>query len=252
MKRAIFGGAMTVMLGSVGLTACSPPAPPPTDAAVTRGETAAGWTRPPGIAAVRREGEGLIFSGQAEPGARVVLRSDSGAAYAAAADERGRFEIRMAAPTGDLLLRPETQVGQDAATSPDRLLIVAGGRGPIAILRSGGPTRRLDPAPALGAVDSDGRMRLVSGRSPSAGTPVDLRAGGESGRVAPDSSGRWSLVLSPSAGADEIRVGDRTFIWPGEGATDTGLRVERAGEGWRVIWTGSAGARQTTWLPDAS
>ncbi|MDP3800857.1 MAG: hypothetical protein Q8Q71_01595 [Brevundimonas sp.] len=247
MKRAMLGKTAMAIPACLALAACSPSATPQTDRVQT--EAPAGWTRPPAIAAVQGTRGSLVFTGQAEPGARVVLRADSGAAYAAAADDGGRFEIRMAAPAGDLLLRPETQVGQDAAHSPDRLLIVAGGRGPIVILRPGGPTRRLDRAPALGAIDSDGRMRLASGTSSSA---VELQAGGESGRVAPDSSGRWSLALGPSAGPDEIRVGARTFAWPGEGAPGTALRVERAGEGWRVVWTGPAGARQSTWLPDAA
>lgn len=247
MKRAMSGKTAMAIPACLALAACSPSDTP--QAPRAEAEAPAGWTRPPTIASVQGSQGSLVFTGQAEPGARVVLRNDSGAAYAAAADDRGRFEIRMAAPTGDLLLRPETQVGQDAAHSPDRLLIVAGGRGPIVILRPGGPARRLDRAPALGAIDSDGRMRLASGRSLSA---VDLQAGGESGRVIPDSSGRWSLALAPSAGPDEIRVGVRTFAWPGEGAAEAILRVERAGEGWRVVWAGPAGARQSTWLPDAA
>jgi hypothetical protein len=252
MKRAIFGKAAMAVLLCVGIVACSPPAPVTSekDRVLT---TVGGWTRPPMIRSVQRIPGGLLFSGQAEPGTRVVLRSDFGPAHAAAADDQGRFEIRMVAPAGNLLLRPETQVGQDAAPAPERLLIVAGGRGPVAILRAGGATRRLDRAPALGAVDSDGRMRLVSGRSAPTGVPIELQAAGESGRVTPDPSGLWSLVLMPSAGPDEIRVGERTFIWPGEGAggADAGTQVERAGAGWRVVWSGPAGGRQTTWLPDS-
>ncbi|HWQ87877.1 hypothetical protein [Brevundimonas sp.] len=249
MKRAMFGKAGTAALLGVLATACAPPAAPPTVEAESA--VAAGWTRPPEILSVQRAAASLIFTGEAEPGARVVLRSDSGAAYAAVADARGRFDIRMAAPAGDLWLRPETQVGQDAAPSPDRLLIVAGGRGPIAILRAGGPTRRLDRAPALGAVDSDGRMRLASGRAP-AGAPVVVRAGGESVRVAPDGEGRWSLMLRPSNGPDEIQAGGGRFAWPGEADPGASPRVERAGQGWRIAWTGAAGARQSTWLPDAA
>ena len=251
MKRAMFGKAAIAALLCLANAACSPPAPVAAEKA--RVPAAAGaWTRPPMIRSVRRIPGGLVFSGQAEPGARVVLRSESGPAHAAAADDQGGFEIRVIDPAGDLFLRPETQVGQDAAPAPERLLIVAGGRGPVAILRAGGATRRLDRAPALGAVDSDGRMRLVSGSAP-AGAPVDLQAGGESGRATPDASGRWSRVLPPSAGPEEIRVGGRAFIWPGEGAggAEAGTRVERAGAGWRVVWSGPAGGRQTTWLPDA-
>ncbi len=250
MKRALFGKAAIAVLLSATGAGCGPPAAPATEQE-RESAAVAGWTRPPIIRSVQRVPGGLVFTGQAEPGARVVLRSDSGPAHAAAADDRGRFDIRMTPPTGDLLLRAETQVGQDAAPAPDRLLIVAGGRGPVAILRAGGATRRLDRAPALGAVDSDGRMRLVSGRDAAAGAPIELQAGGETGRVTPDASGRWSLVLTPSAGPDEIRVGGRTFIWPGEAEAGPALRVERAGDGWRVTWSGPAGGRQTTWLPDA-
>lgn len=250
MKRAMFGKAAAAGVLCAVSVACSPPAAP--EAEKTQGPAAAaGWTRPPMIRSVRHAPDGLVFTGRAEPRTRVVLRSESGPAHAAAADDEGRFEIRMTPPAGDLLLRPETQVGQDAAPSPDRLLIVAGGRGPVVILRAGGATRRLDRAPALGAVDSDGRMRLVSGRSAPAGPPIDLEAGGETGRVTPDASGNWSLGVAASTGPDEIRVGGRTFVWPGEGATGSALRIERAGAGWRVVWSGPAGGRQTTWLPDA-
>jgi hypothetical protein len=249
MKRAMFGKAGMAALLAALAAACAPPTAPERVAEVE--SASAGWSRPPEIRAVQRASASLIFTGAAEPGARVVLRSDSGEAYAAAADGRGRFEIRMTAPAGHLWLRPETQIGQDSAPSPDRLLIVAGGRGPIAILRTGGPTRRLDRAPALGAVDSDGRMRLASGRA--AGTaPVVVQAAGESVRVAPDPQGRWSLMLRPADGPDEIQAGARRFAWPGEAVGGTAPRVERAGQGWRVVWTGSGGARQSTWLPDAA
>ncbi|HZV84409.1 MAG TPA: hypothetical protein VFF48_05425 [Brevundimonas sp.] len=196
---------------------------------------------------MRRTAGSLIFTGEAEPGGRVVLRSDAGPAYAAAADARGRFEIRMAAPAGHVLLGPETQLGQDAAPSPDRLLILDGGRGPIAVLRPGAPTRRLDAAPVLGAVDSDGRMRLASGR---ASGPVTVQAGGSSVSVTPDASGEWSVMLRPSDTADQVRVGDIGFDWPGDGPDGPALAATRAGSGWRVNWTGAGGVRQSTWLPD--
>ncbi|WP_373251571.1 hypothetical protein [Brevundimonas sp.] len=249
MKRAMFGKAATAALLAALASACAPPAAPQRPAEVE--SAAAGWTRPPEIQTVQRARSGLVFTGEAEPGARVVLRSESGAAYAAAADGRGRFEIRMAAPAGDLWLRPETQIGQDAAPSPDRLLIIGDGRGPIAVLRTGGPTRRLDHAPVLGAVDSDGRMRLASGRA-AGSAPVLVQAGGESVRVTPDAEGRWSLMLRPSDVADEIQAGGARFAWPGELAGGPAPRVERAGQGWRVAWTGAGGARQSTWLPDAA
>ncbi len=246
MKRAIFAIGLAAA-ASFGAGCSAPPAREAQAAAAP----ATGWTRPPAILSVRRGPATLIFSGEAEPGARVVLRNDAGVAYAAAADDKGRFDIRMTAPQGALLLRPETQVGQDAAASPDRLLILEGGRGPIAVLRTGGSTRRLDPAPALGAVDSDGEGALASGRVAQAEATVSVDAGGDAVRVAADTAGRWSVVLGPIGAGGVIRVGEEAFVWPGPGVEKGGLQVERAGGGWRVGWSGPAGARQWTWMPDA-
>lgn len=208
-----------------------------------------GWTQPPTISAARRAGATLIIDGVAEPGARVVLRSDAGAAYAVTADQTGGFEIRIIASPQTVLLRPETQIGQDAAASPEQLLLIEGGKGPVVILRPGQSTRRLDPAPALGAVDSDGGQVLASG---VIAAPTRVAAGGGQSTVAPDATGRWSLLLDP-AQAELIEIGERSFAWPGPGgstASGSSPRVERAGAGWRVQWNASGGSRQSTWLPD--
>lgn len=246
MKRVLWGASVTFALALAG--GCMPePEQPAHDAA----GNPTGWTRPPEIAGVRRADASLIFVGQAQPGARVVLRNDAGAAYAAVADPDGRFEIRMAVPSGALLLRPETQVGQDAAVSPDRLLIIDGGRGPIAILRLGGPTQRLDPAPWLGAIDSDPQTALASGQTTSAGQVVAIGTGRDALEVRSGPDRRWSLLLGPLAAGTPVTVGGEAFVWPGAGDAGSDLRVERAGQGWRIGWAGPRGARQWTWLPDS-
>lgn len=245
MKRAM----LSLVAALAALAAACSPAPPAHDK--TGPEAVGGWTRPPAIEGVERTGAALVVSGVAATDGRVVLRSDDGAAFAASADSRGRFEIRLPAPAGRLLLRPETQFGQDTALSPDRLLILAG-QGPIVVLRAGGPTRRLDAAPALGAIDSDGRMRLASGRVARGTGQVEVRSGGETVRVAPDAEGRWSVMLPPHDGPDEIQVDGRGFVWPGDAPASTDLSVERLDSGWRIQWTGPAGARQSTWLPGAA
>ncbi|NJC42465.1 hypothetical protein GGQ87_002760 [Brevundimonas alba] len=238
--------AAAVLAG--GAMACSPTPPRPDKAAA---ETGGDWAQPPVIQRVQRNGSALVVSGAAQPEARVVLRGDDGAAFAATADSQGRFELRVPAPAQHLLLRPETQVGQDTAPSPDRLLILAAGQGPIAVLRPGGATRRLDAAPALGAIDSDGRMRVASGRTAPGATQIQVRGGGETVPVTPDAEGRWSVMLAPHAGPDSIQVGDREFVWPGEPASPSqNLSVERSGAGWMIRWTAPGGGRQSTWLPD--
>lgn len=244
MKRAIFAGVL--MIAAAGLAGCSDSPPQEAKAGAT---TSNGWARPPEITGVRRGPATLIFSGIAEPGARVALSNDEGAAFAAAADEAGRFEIRMTEPREHLMLQPETRIGQDAASSPDRLLILADG--PIAVLRVGGAARRLDPAPGLGAVDSDGRSALASGKVTGDAERVSVTAGGQTVQVVPDAHGRWSVVLGEGGAPQAVRVGDTAFDWPGPGASASGLQAERAGAGWRVAWRGPSGAPQWTWLPDA-
>ena len=245
MKRAILS-----LVAAAALAAACTPNPPERPAG--EAEASREWTRPPVIDSVAPSGADLTVSGVADPEARVVLRGDAGAAFAATADSRGRFEVRVPRPAGHLLLRPETQVGQDAAPSPDRLLILDAGRGPVAILRAGGATRRLDPAPALGAIDGDGRMRLASGSAAAGTERIEVQSGGETIQVAPDETGRWSVILPARGGPDPIRVNGRDFVWAGEAAGAEPLAVERLDGGWRIGWTGPGAARQTTWLPDAA
>lgn len=219
-----------------------------TDAARPQGDAVAGWATPPRVESVMRTGGGLTVSGQAAPGARVVLRGADGMAFAASADDTGRFDIRMSAPAGDVLLTPETQTGQDAAPAPERLLILAGGQGPIAMLAPGAASRRLDGAGALGAVDSDGRMLALSGRA-SPGESVRITLNGQPGAVAQaNSRGHWTAAVGPANGSARLGVGVRIYDFPGgDGA---GPQAARAGQGWRLSWDVPAGGRQVTWLPD--
>lgn len=232
---------------SLGLSACSPPTQQAQDAAPPE-DAARGWSRTPQIDQVRRDGGELVFSGVAEGGARVVLRNDA-AAFAAVADSEGRFEIHMAAPRGDLWLRPETQTGQTSAVSPDLLVIIEGGQGPIVLLRPGAATRRLAGGPALSAVDSDGRIRRLSGRAAPGSPGLEIAVDGAPLMVMPDSEGRWNAVTAPDAAFQTVTVAGQVFTWPGEGAISTGRSVERAGGGWRIYWP-LDGGHQTVWLPD--
>ncbi len=245
MKRAILSMATAVFAG--GAAACSPNPP---ERGAGDAEAAREWARPPVIERVERAGSNLVISGAADAGGRVVLRGDDGAAFAATAGPGGGFEIRVPAPSGHLLFRAETQVGQDAAPSPDRLLVLAAGQGPIAVLRPGGATRRLDAAPVLGAIDSDGRMRLASGRVAAGTEAVEVQSGDETVQVVPGADGRWSVILAARDGADHIRVAGQDFPWPGDGAGSPELTAERMESGWRIRWAGPGGAAQTTWLPD--
>lgn len=251
MKRAMSWYLTMATATTLVLAACKPAAESP---AVSAPEAIASsdWSQTPVIEEVRTTDREIQLSGSAQPGARVVLRSAGGAAYAAVANAERLFEIRMDAPTSDLWLRPETQVGQNAMTSPGTLLIPAGGTGPFAVLRPGGPTRRLDQAPALAAIDSDSQARRLSGRTTAGNQTLSILVGDVSMQVFPDAAGYWDVVLGPEAAGNQIVIGDQTFIWPGSAETRLGQAPirERAGQGWRIVWS-EAGAVQTVWLPDA-
>lgn len=240
---------MTAAAFSLPLAACSPAPERGLDAAPPE-DAARGWSRTPQIDQVRRDGGDLVFTGMAEGGARVVLRNDADAAFAAVADSEGKFEIRLAAPRGDLWLRPETRTGQTAAVSPDLLVIIAGGQGPVVLLRPGSATRRLAGGPALGAIDSDGRIRRLSGLVAPGSPGLEISVDGAPLMVMPDSEGRWNAVTAPDTRFQTVTVEGQVFNWPGDGAGAEGRSIERAGDGWRIRWP-LDGGHQTIWLPDS-
>lgn len=243
--RSGAGYGCGVILAAFALGACLSPNNEQQQAASAG---SAGWTRPPSIQTVTTENDSLVVSGLAEPAGRVVLRGESGVAYGSVADADGGFRIRVPVRAETLLLRPETQVGQDSAASADRLLVVAGSGAPIALLRQGSATRRLDRPLRLGAVDNDGRVTVASG---IASSPIIVEAGGRQTTVRPDPSRRWDAVVELGAGGGAIQAGDQISLWPGAGAEqDSDPVAQRAGEGWRVIWETSPGVMQSTWLPD--
>jgi hypothetical protein len=205
---------------------------------------ASAWVRPPQIDGAVREGAILVVRGAAGPDARVVLRGADGAAVAVGADKAGRFELRMPAPAGDLRLTPEVQVGEDAAASPETLVVIKGG--PIVLIAAGEPTVRLDGRGALDAVDSDGQATVVSGRA--TGEPPAVTGGGQRVQVLAGRDGDWRATR-PGADAAFIVVEGQGFDFPGVGAQSDFTPV-RAGEGWRLTWPTGPSGRQTTWLPD--
>lgn len=212
----------------------------------TGADEASPWVRPPVIDGVSWTGGVLVVRGAAGPNARVVLRAVDAAAVAASADGAGRFEIRLPPQHGHVRLTPEVQVGEDAAVSPETLVVIHGGAGPVVLIAAGQPTLRLDSAGALDAVDSDGATLMASGQTDKAAPVVVIN--GTDMTVASIGRGRWRAVTG-RADAATITVNGRSFAYPGAGDA-TGFAIVRAGEGWRITWPVAPTGRQTAWLPD--
>ncbi|WP_428062811.1 hypothetical protein [Brevundimonas sp.] len=209
-------------------------------------EKASPWVRPPMIDRVMRDGAVLIVRGAADPNARVVLRAPDVAAVAVNADAAGRFEMRLPPLHGDVRLTPEVQVGEDAAISPETLVVIQGGAGPVALIAAGQPTVRLDGSGVLNAVDSDGSTLVVSG--PAGPKAPVVTIGGGAASVAPTARGQWKAMVGRAGGAT-ITVDGQSFDYPGD-AGGSGLSIARAGQGWRIVWPVAPGGHQSAWLPD--
>lgn len=204
------------------------------------------WVQPPHVETAMRDGADVVVRGRAGPDARVVLRGPDGAAVAVAADSAGRFELRVPAGAGDVRLTPEVQVGEDAAPSPETLVLIRGGAGPLLLIASGEPTRRLDGRGVLDAVDSDGAAVILSGRT--TGDPPKVTIDGVGAVVAAGAGGVWRAT-APGGGASVIEVDGERFAFPGVGA-QSDFTPARAGDGWRLTWPTGPSGRQTVWLPD--
>jgi hypothetical protein len=237
MMKRLCPGVLAILAA-----ACSPA--PDQARAGAAGSQADAWLQPPVVEQVTRTSTGLSVRGQAGPGARVVLRGTAGQAFAASADASGRFDVRLNPGSTDLILTPEVQNGQETATSPDRLALLASGA--AAVLTVGDATRRLDSGPGgLDAADGDGRIMILSGRAARDQTVV-LEIDGARREIAADSEGRWT-VAAP-AGGSAVAVGGRAYRVPPLTAGDAA--VARAGDGWLIRWSPSGGAGQAAWLPD--
>jgi len=210
-----------------------------------------GWTASPRISAVELQSGRLVVRGDAPPRARVVLRGDEDTAFAAGADEAGRFDLLVGALSAPMLLTPEVQIGQFPAPGPERLVLANDAALLAAMVIEGGASRRLSPGPVLDSVDGDGQGLVAAGRA-RPGRRVSVSAdGGAAVEVMADPGGRWTAAL-PGVGdrPASIAVGGVTFAYPGPAAGESVGRVERSGAGWRLTRMLSASARQTSWFPD--
>lgn len=239
MKRRII-----IMVALAGMaSACSSPVRQ--DAAAENGSAPLAWVQPPHIDGVVRDSGGLVVRGGTAPSARVVLRGQDGSAIAASADAAGRFELRLPPVAGDVQFTPEVQLGQDTAVSPETLVVIQGGAGPVVLIAAGEPTLRLDSQNALDAVDADGSAIIASGHRGEAAP--DVKIGGEAVRPLAG-KGTWRAMASGGP-ATTIMVDGRAYAYPGAGG-GAGFSVERIEAGWRLSWPVAAGGRQSTWLPD--
>src|SRR5690606_41682439 len=105
---------------------CSPPQPPEAPKQADQ----VNWSATPHTDNVTlqgsRQGSGVVVSGQAPPGARVILSNALGEAMAAGADSHGRFELPVGREALGHVLTPEIQIGQTPTPGPERRFLEIG------------------------------------------------------------------------------------------------------------------------------
>jgi len=214
------------------------------------GLEAAGWVKAPVIDSAKRATAGLMVSGQASPGSRIVIKGDRGTAFAVGTGEDGRFDLLVPSPQTDTLYVVEVQAGEDAVPAAARLLVAGDPAGPVALISPGSPTKRLDPGAGLDVVDSDRRTRVASGRAAAGQRVAIVIDGGEVITVTANETGRWSLNLGPiRSPASTITVDGLTHVFPGESGPDAPIdRLMPAGGGTILRWRLSDTAEQNSWF----
>ncbi|MBU1325773.1 MAG: hypothetical protein KJ676_11060 [Alphaproteobacteria bacterium] len=234
-SRSVLGSAL-LLLAACG-EAVERPAPAAAEAV---------WRAPPRVDRVAVEAGRLQLTGSAQPGARVVMRDGAGQAHAATAGPDGAFVLGLPASPQPVLLRPEDQDGERSAPGPDVILVLPDGA--AVALSPGVPSRRLDPGEGLSAVDSDGRMAIVSGRTGRAQPRVRVQLGTAAEMEIPvDAEGVWT-VRTDVAGLGQSVVVDGAEHRPVLSATVPGS-ISTDAEGARIGWAAPDGAALVTWIP---
>lgn len=232
---------VSVLSLSLILAACGE-----TPEATTASPADAGWRAPPRVDRVSLHSGRLELTGSAQPGARVVMRDGGGQAHAATAGPDGAFTLAMAASSSPVLLRPEDQDGQRSVPGPDAVLVLPDGK--AVALSPGAPSRRLDAGEGLSAIDSDGRMAIVSGRSGTSRQRVRVRLGTGAEMDAPvDARGIWTVRtdLAGLGGTVVVNgVEHRPYL---ANVTPGSISADDAGT--LVGWAAPDGAPMATWIP---
>lgn len=199
----------------------------------------------------------ITVAGRAGPDERVRINQLDGTAHGVTADSAGLFSVSIPAPTPtNRLFNLSVERAGRSVSSDGWLFSPAQNPARSVMLRIGGASLPVGPAPLLAVVDMDaGGGVALSGRAAEGATvsvSIDGQARGTV-RVGPD--GRWFTVLSATVapGSHQILVtaGDQRnqrelslVPQPSPGTLDV-AEVEGAV---RIAWALPGGGNQTTWI----
>ena len=226
--------------------------PPPADNAQTS------YMTPPRVTqAARLDNGGVSLSGRTDPESRIRLQSREGPAYGVTAGADGVWTLSMPPLDALRFLGISEVVGSRSVQSEGYLVVIPGPGQPAVLLRSGGGSHAIAPAPAtpwIATVDfDDGGGAVISGLA-KPNDPVRVTVdGAAAGDARPDAEGRFSVALTTmlrpglhhvdaqsAAGAGHA---DFAFAPPPAGQSFVG---QRQANDWRIDWLTPGDAPQTT------
>lgn len=242
-----------ILTAALALAACGGESAPAADAT----QDAPAYAAPPVATHVELQDGQVVVAGRAGPGERVRLIEMDGTAHGVTADDRGLFAISLpgASPQDRLFNLSVERAGQ--SVSSDGWLFSPGSAPQRALmLRAGGASLPVGPAPLLAVVDVDGGGGVAVSGVASADQSVTVSLDGRPAAEArADSQGRWFAVLSAAttpgphriaavAGDQrEDRMIDLTLV-----RSDGAISAAPNDTGIRIAWALPGGGAQTTLL----
>ena len=245
--------AIAVLAGAV-LAGCTPDGAVPTDTPSDQPAYAA----PPVASRVEADGSGgMIIIGQAGPDERVRLIQIDGTAHGVTADGGGAFAVEV--PEGgrvDRLFNLSVERGGQSVSSDGWLFSPGAAPERAVLLRPGGATLPVGPAPLLAVVDMDGGGGVAAAGLAGADEMVNVAVDGRpTGAVRAGPDGRWFLVLSAALnpGSHQITASvadrrDQRSLTMEPVRPDGALEVSTVDGAVRVAWALPGGGSQTTWI----
>lgn len=220
----------------------------------------AGYLKAPALTASKSAANGVLLTGEAEPGSVVRLGSPTGEAVETRASATGAWTVTLE-PSADVRLFG-LSMSRDKRTvqSQGYLAILPDGR--AAQLRSGATAfvyGGASDAPRLLTVDFDREGRASVAGMARAGGDLSLRIDRSlRGNGKADSQGRFHLAIPQplNAGALTFEVtgdsGEESRVIQVSAAQDLTppFRASRAGGAWRIDWITPGGGVQSTLILD--
>lgn len=240
-----------ILLMGMALCACTGETAAPADAATDEPAYAA----PPVASHVEVQGGRVVVTGRAGPGERVRLIDMGGAAHGVTADDAGDYAISLpGTAAADRLYNLSVERAGQSVSSDGWLFSPAAAPERAVMLRAGGASLPVGPAPLLAVVDVDsgGGMAASGLAEPQAEVALSLD-GRTVSRVRADAEGRWFSVLSATTSTGPHRLvavsgerRDQRDIEVAPARPASAIESSATAEGLRVAWALPGGGYQTT------